>query len=366
MPDRRAAAAIWGPDSKVTNWNQVDPSFPDQELLLFGPGTDSGTFDYFTAEINGEEGASRTDYSPSEDDNITVQGVEGSKGGLGYFGFSYYEDNADKPSTSSRSTAAPGCVAPSAETAQDGTYTPLSRPLFIYPSGTALKQPQVLGFVDYYVENNAQIAEEALFIPLNAEQEAALQTQFAALPGCERLTLSTSTATETAAGTSLRQSRRRPFEAVIKVFLIAAALVAVVTTALIFLSFIQPTWEFFQLVSLQEFLFGTKWAPTFKPASLRGAAPGHGDAADLVHRDARGDAPRAGLGALPERVRLRPGPQDPQAGARGARRHPHRGLRLLRAASSSRRCCAGGSARSSTATCRRSSTRCPPAWSWAS
>ncbi|MFZ9393758.1 MAG: PstS family phosphate ABC transporter substrate-binding protein, partial [Ilumatobacteraceae bacterium] len=89
---------MWGPDAegKVTNWNQIDPSFPDQALSLFGAGTDSGTFDYFTKEINGEEGASRTDYNPSEDDNVTVKGVQGDKGALGYFGFSYLEENAGR------------------------------------------------------------------------------------------------------------------------------------------------------------------------------------------------------------------------------------------------------------------------------
>jgi phosphate transport system substrate-binding protein len=166
--------AIWGPGSTVNNWNQVDPSFPDQELQLFGPGTDSGTFDYFTAEINGEEGASRTDYSPSEDDNVIVQGVTGSPGGLGYFGYTYFEENADNL-TAVEIDSGGGCVAPSAETAQDGTYTPLSRPLFIYPAAEALSKPEVEAFVEFYVQNNQLIAEEALFIPLNSEQEAALQ-----------------------------------------------------------------------------------------------------------------------------------------------------------------------------------------------
>jgi phosphate transport system substrate-binding protein len=166
---------IWAPGSTVNNWNQVDPSFPDQAMQLFGPGTDSGTFDYFTAEINGEEGASRTDYSPSEDDNVTVQGVSGSPGGLGYFGYTYFEENADNL-TAVEIDSGDGCVAPSAETAQDGTYTPLSRPLFIYPSAEAASsKPEVQAFIDFYVESNQTIAEEALFIPLNSEQETALQ-----------------------------------------------------------------------------------------------------------------------------------------------------------------------------------------------
>lgn len=164
---------IWEPGSKVNNWNQIDAKFPDEPLKLFGPGTDSGTFDYFTEEINGEEGASRTDYSPSEDDNVIVQGVAGSQGGLGYFGFSYYEENTDKLKAL-KIDAGDGCVAPGVEAAQDGTYTPLARPLFIYPSAKALGREEVLAFVEYYVENNKAIAEDAQFIPLNSEQETKL------------------------------------------------------------------------------------------------------------------------------------------------------------------------------------------------
>jgi len=173
-------AKIWAPDSTVKNWSEVRAGFPDVPLALFGPGTDSGTFDYFTASVNGEEGASRTDYTPTEDDNVTVQGVSGSPGGLGYFGFTYFEENADKLNAVAVDSGA-GCVAPSVETAQDGSYTPLSRPLFIYPSVAALKQPQVKAFFDYYVANDASIAEGALFIPLNETQKAALQSSYDAL-----------------------------------------------------------------------------------------------------------------------------------------------------------------------------------------
>ncbi len=175
-------AKIWAPDSTVSNWNEVRADFPDEPLKLFGPGTDSGTFDYFTDEINGEEGASRADYTPSEDDNVIVQGVSGSKGGLGYFGFTYYEENADKLNAVEIDGGA-GCVAPSAENAQNGTYTPLSRPLFVYPSKQALAQPQVKAFFDFYVANDASIAEAALFIPLNEEQRAKLEADYAALSG---------------------------------------------------------------------------------------------------------------------------------------------------------------------------------------
>ena len=175
-------AAIWAPGSTVNNWNQVRADFPDVPLQLFGAGTDSGTFDYFTDAINGEEGASRTDFTPTEDDNVTVQGVSGSQGGLGYFGFTYFEENADKL-TAVQIDSGAGCVAPSVETAQDGTYTPLSRPLFVYPSKQALAKPEVKAFFDYYVANDATIATDALFIPLNEEQKAKLESDYAALSG---------------------------------------------------------------------------------------------------------------------------------------------------------------------------------------
>jgi len=173
-------AAIWSPDSTVTNWSEVRSGFPDVPLALFGAGTDSGTFDYFTDVVNGEEGASRTDFTPTEDDNVGVQGVSGSPGGLGYFGFTYFQENSDKISAVEIDSGA-GCVAPSVATAQDGTYTPLARPLFIYPSVNSLKQPQVKAFFDYYVAYSASLAEGALFIPLNAEQSAKLQADYDAL-----------------------------------------------------------------------------------------------------------------------------------------------------------------------------------------
>ncbi|MGH3909528.1 MAG: PstS family phosphate ABC transporter substrate-binding protein [Pseudonocardiaceae bacterium] len=169
---------IWGPEAegKVKTWNQVDPSFPPEPLALFGPGTDSGTFDYFTDEINGEEGASRTDYQSSEDDNVLVQGVTGAKGALGYFGYTYYEENADKLKAV-QVDGGSGCVAPSAQTVQDGTYKPLARPLFLYLNKAAYtSKPQVKGFVDYYVSNDGKIAEAARYVPLNDDQTSALQT----------------------------------------------------------------------------------------------------------------------------------------------------------------------------------------------
>ena len=173
---------IWSVQRLISNPGTDTVYMLVGSLALFGAGTDSGTFDYFTDAINGEEGASRTDYTPTEDDNVTVQGVSGSEGGLGYFGFTYYEENADKL-TAVQIDSGAGCVAPSVETAQDGTYTPLARPLFIYPSKQALAKPEVKAFFDYYVANDSTIAADALFIPLNEEQKAKLQSDYAALTG---------------------------------------------------------------------------------------------------------------------------------------------------------------------------------------
>ena len=170
---------IWGPDSKIDNWNQVDPSFPDQKMTLAGPGTDSGTFDFFTAEINGEEDASRTDYQATEDDNVTVQAVEGDKGGLGYFGLSYFEQNQEQINDV-EVDGGDGCVAPTTETVQDGSYTPLSRPLFIYVKNESLQKPEVKAFVQYLLDNEQTIAENALFVPLTDEQLQESQPTFEA------------------------------------------------------------------------------------------------------------------------------------------------------------------------------------------
>jgi phosphate transport system substrate-binding protein len=172
--------AIWDKGSKVNNWNQVDPSFPNEPLKLFGAGTDSGTFDYFTNAINGEEGRSRSDYSATEDDNVTVTGVSGTKGGLGYFGLSYLQENEGKIK-GIQVDGGKGCVAPSTETVQDGSYTPLSRPLFIYPSDKSLERPEVKAFLDFYVNNYQKIAEEALFVPLTEEQAATAKQQITQL-----------------------------------------------------------------------------------------------------------------------------------------------------------------------------------------
>jgi len=162
---------MWNKGSKVKSLSEVNPKLPDTELTLFGPGTDSGTFDFFTDQINGEEGVSRDDYQPSEDDNILVQGVEGSEGGLGYFGFSYYEQNQDKLNLVGVD-GGDGCVKPSTEAIQDGSYTPLSRPLFMYPSEKALKRPEVKAFMDYVIANYSDIATAAQIVPMTDAQAA--------------------------------------------------------------------------------------------------------------------------------------------------------------------------------------------------
>ncbi len=175
---------MWEPaaEGKITNWNQIDPSFPDQELVLAGPGTDSGTFDYFTAAINGEEDASRADYTASEDDNIIVQAAAGDKGGLGYFGYSYYEENTDKLNAVEIDGGG-GCVAPSPEAAKDGSYTPLARPLFIYVKKESLQRPEVQAFVQYYLDNITSIVEAARFIEPSDEMTATAASNWASALG---------------------------------------------------------------------------------------------------------------------------------------------------------------------------------------
>ena len=165
---------IWDKGSTVTNWKQVDPKFPSEKMQLFGAGTDSGTFDFFTEKINGEEGRSRTSYNATEDDNVTVQGVSGSKGGLGYFGLSYFEQNKDKLKAVQINDGK-GCVTPDSKSVQDGSYKPLSRPLFIYVNVASLKRPEVEKFVQSYLENTQSLAEKALFVPLTSNQESALK-----------------------------------------------------------------------------------------------------------------------------------------------------------------------------------------------
>jgi phosphate transport system substrate-binding protein len=176
--------ALWGPDSKVKNWNELDPGFPDQEIALFGPGTDSGTYTYMAEDvIESETEQTRADYEASEDDNVIAQGVAGTEGGTGYFGYTYFEQNTDTLKALAIDSGS-GCVEPSAETAIDGTYTPLSRPLFIYVSNKSYTENEaVKAYVDFYIENLPEISETALFIPLSDEQTAATESALAGISG---------------------------------------------------------------------------------------------------------------------------------------------------------------------------------------
>ncbi len=161
---------MWSPEAqgKITNWKQIRAGFPDKPLKLAGPGTDSGTFDYFTEAINGKQSASRGDYIASEDDNVLVQAVSGDTGALGYFGMSYLEENKDKLKAVGVD-GGNGAVLPSAETVIAGTYQPLSRPLFIYVNKKSLSKPEVQAFVEYYIQNAAKLVKEVGYVPLPQE-----------------------------------------------------------------------------------------------------------------------------------------------------------------------------------------------------
>jgi phosphate transport system substrate-binding protein len=156
---------IWEPGSTVKRWSDVRAGLPDREIKLYGPGTNSGTFDYFTEAINGKEDASRADYTASEDDNVLVQGVEGDADALGYFGYAYYKENATKLKAVGIDSGA-GCVLPSEETVRNTTYKPLARPLMIYVSKTALQRPEVNAFVKFYLENAATLVPQVGYVAL--------------------------------------------------------------------------------------------------------------------------------------------------------------------------------------------------------
>jgi phosphate transport system substrate-binding protein len=177
---------IWQPGSSVKNWKQVNSAYPDKAMGLYGPGTASGTFDYFTEAVNGKSKASRTDYTPSEDDNVLVQGVSGNVGGMAYFGLAYYEENKDKLRAVPVAAKAGGPgVLPSVATVMDGTYQPLSRPIFIYVNATsAAFKPEVKAFVNYYLEHAPALVNEVKYVPLTTEDYAAVKAHFKALkPG---------------------------------------------------------------------------------------------------------------------------------------------------------------------------------------
>ena len=154
---------IWEPGSKIDNWSEVRAGFPDEKMRLYGPDTDSGTFDYFTEEVMGEAQLSRADYTASADDNVLVQGITGDKGSLGYFGYAYYRENEDKLKLVAVDSGS-GCVSPSLETIPSGRYSPLSRPLFIYVNIGSLLRPEVKAFVDFYMEHGPELTNEVGYV----------------------------------------------------------------------------------------------------------------------------------------------------------------------------------------------------------
>lgn len=169
---------MWEPEAqgKITNWNQVRAGFPDAPLKLFGPGTDSGTFDYFTEAIVGKSKASRADFTASEDDNVLVQGVSRDANALGYFGFAYYEQNQQRLKAVPIDNGS-GPVAPSAVNVENGTYQPLSRPLFIYVSKKATERAEVQNFVNFYL-SNTDLVTEVGYVPLPNDAYQAAEQHF--------------------------------------------------------------------------------------------------------------------------------------------------------------------------------------------
>jgi phosphate transport system substrate-binding protein len=172
---------IWEPaaQGKITKWNQIRKEWPAQEFHLYGPGVASGTYDYFTEAIVGKSGESRGDFTASEDDNVLVQGIEGDKNALGFFGLAYYEENKDKLQLVGVN-AGKGVVLPTAETVKDGTYSPLSRPIFIYVSKSAAKRPEVKSFVEFYISNASQLVPDVGYIAIPEDQYKKEADEFAA------------------------------------------------------------------------------------------------------------------------------------------------------------------------------------------
>ena len=168
---------IWDRGSRVTNWSQVRPSFPDVPLRLFGPGTDSGTFEFFTEKVNGRARQSRSDYSASEDDNVLVRGVAGERGSLAYFGLSYYLENTSRLKVLSINSGS-GCVKPSIATVQSRAYKPLSRGLFVYAKKKAFKRDVVAAFIRHMIVNEKAISRSARMVPLTTRQLAKAKRQY--------------------------------------------------------------------------------------------------------------------------------------------------------------------------------------------
>lgn len=172
---------IWEPDSQVKKWSDVNPAWPDETLTLYGADTDSGTFEYFTEVVNGKAMASRTDYTSNAVDNVLVQGVADNKYAMGYFGFGYYIENKDSlKALAIKADDSAECVPPTPETIEAGTYKPMSRPLFIYISKTALQRPEVARFAEFYLsEEGQQMVEERKFIRMPAEKLSEMRTRLA-------------------------------------------------------------------------------------------------------------------------------------------------------------------------------------------
>ncbi len=171
--------AIWQPESAINKWSDLNPEWPDEKIELFGPGTDSGTFDYFTEVIMGEAKSSRADYTPSEDDNLLVTGVEGSKYSLGYFGYAYYLENKDRLKLLGIDSGDGHSVQPTMETVRTNEYKPLSRPLFIYVNKASLRKPEVAEFVDYYLNTVGELAAQVGYVPVSDEVAAKSRQIFA-------------------------------------------------------------------------------------------------------------------------------------------------------------------------------------------
>ncbi len=158
---------IWEPEAekKVVKWNQVNPAWPDVPLKLYGPGVDSGTFDYFTEAIVGKSRSSRGDFTASEDDNVLVQGIATDRGALGFFGYAYYAENTDKLKLVAID-GGKGPIYPSEKTVMDGTYTPLSRPIFIYVNKKSADKPEMKEFIDFFMKNGPRLIKQVKYIPL--------------------------------------------------------------------------------------------------------------------------------------------------------------------------------------------------------
>lgn len=170
---------IWEPEAqeKITMWNQIRPTWPKEKFSLYGPGVASGTYDYFTEAVVGKSGSSRGDYTASEDDNVLVQGTSGDKNGLAFFGLAYYEENKDKLKLVGVDNGK-GVVMPSLETVKNGTYAPLSRPVFVYVTDSAAKRPEVSSFVNFYLKNAPTLVPDVGYIPLNDNEYTAEVTKF--------------------------------------------------------------------------------------------------------------------------------------------------------------------------------------------